>query len=51
MKKQKNTSLELKKLTIAKISASEMNTVKGEGITTITGPLTDHLISWFKICV
>jgi len=50
MKKQKNKSIELKKLTIAKISAEEMNTVKGEGITTITGPLADHLLSWFEIC-
>lgn len=50
MKKQKRKSIELKKLTIAKISAEEMNTVKGEAAG-ITGPLADYLVSWFRICV
>ena len=51
MKKQKNKSLKLEKLRIAKISTSEMSTVKGEAAGDITGPLADYLISWFKICV
>lgn len=52
MKKQQNKSLQLKKLTIAKIQTSEMKNVEGGEITiTTTEPLRDYLISWIIQCV